>query len=930
MKTANYLRTSYLLLLTLAISNLGFAQWNDNPAINNAIAAGNNKSRFTPWIEEDGNGGHFVAWAEVDFSGVYGAEIYAQHIDAGGNRLWPSTGVLVCNAQNYQTAPRILKDGIGGAFITWGDQRNNFRLDVYAQHIAGDGTLLWANNGILLINSSNEELGPEMISDGKGGAIVVCWSTRDRGNTSDIVAQRVDGQGALLWGEQGAVICQAPGRQVIPRIVTDGQGGGVIVWEDFRAGIRSDIYAQHINANGQSLWTPDGKAVCTAPNDQVYLQVTVDGNGGAIATWSDFRTSTQQTNHLDIYAQRISAAGEMMWTTDGAAVCTQQDEQGIPYLVTDGKGGAIISWSEIRGGQYSIYAQRMLATGSAMWKTDGIAVCTRLRGNLSVGPFMTSDEKSGAIVVWKDDRFDENATDIYAQHISLYGGIEWTDDGVPVSDATGYQYIYQDGQGLDGCVIPDGNGSAITVWSDGRNKKSDDEFNSDIYAAKAAGIPPVPRLLLVTDQCAGAITAKGKLANPPVYSSISLLQDGVAMAYSSADSSFVYFTTQASQPGRHTISVSYTNEKGTTTKDSFYTVSASTSPTVSIQTNHQSTCTGATVSFTAKASDAGQSPLFTWALNGVETGNATSTYTSSGLQNGDVIQCTLIITDASLHCTTATEAASNSIKMTVSETTVPSILLSASANDVCPSTPVLFTAAVSNNSNDETLTYQWKINGATSGTGPSYTTDHLRDQDAVSCVLTVAGGTCASATVASDTILMNVKAVPAIVLQPADTIVTFGSVVQLQATVTGDISDFTWTPQTGLSDAHTLHPATIPVTETADYVFTATTPEGCIVSKHVSLTLFSGVSLPTAFTPNGDGLNDFFRMPPHTLTALTRFSVFSRYGGELFRTMDVSAGWNGRDKKGNLQPPGAYVYTFEGVTIENKKIYIKGMVTLVR
>ena len=120
MKTAKHFRITCLLLLTLLFFHSAQAQWNDNPAVNNAIVTGNNKSRYMPWLEEDGNGGHFVAWAQVDFRGVYGADIYAQLIDAEGKPLWPSTGVLVCNAESYQAAPQILNDGKGGAFIVWG------------------------------------------------------------------------------------------------------------------------------------------------------------------------------------------------------------------------------------------------------------------------------------------------------------------------------------------------------------------------------------------------------------------------------------------------------------------------------------------------------------------------------------------------------------------------------------------------------------------------------------------------------------------------------------------------------------------------------------------------------------------------------------------------------------------------------------------
>src|SRR5258708_1649183 len=90
-----------------------------------------------------------------------------------------------------------------------------------------------------------------------------------------------------------------------PTIVADGAGGAIITWQDNRNGPDLDIFAQRINAGGTPQWTADGVALCTAANNQQNPTIISDGAGGAIVTWHDARGGT----NFDIYAQRLNAAG---------------------------------------------------------------------------------------------------------------------------------------------------------------------------------------------------------------------------------------------------------------------------------------------------------------------------------------------------------------------------------------------------------------------------------------------------------------------------------------------------------------------------------------------------------------------------------------------------------------------------------------------
>jgi hypothetical protein len=196
--------------------------------------------------------------------------------------------------------------------------------------------------------------------------VIVAWED-DRNGFSDVFAQRIDGSGALLWAFDGAPVSLASGNQGAPQLVPDGSGGAIIAWQDFRSGTTADIYAQRVDSSGRALWTLDGAAVATAPGDQLNQRLIADGSGGAIIVWEDDRSGT----FYHVFAQRMDRAGVAQWPTDGVAIALAENQvlsgQLLPQLVSDGTGGAIIVWTDDRNNATSvtdIYAQGVTADGT--------------------------------------------------------------------------------------------------------------------------------------------------------------------------------------------------------------------------------------------------------------------------------------------------------------------------------------------------------------------------------------------------------------------------------------------------------------------------------------------------------------------------------------------------------------------------------------
>ena len=86
--------------------------------------------------------------------------------------------------------------------------------------------------------------------------------------------------------------------------------------------------------------------------------------------------------------------------------------------------------------------------------------------------------------------------------------------------------------------------------------------------------------------------------------------------------------------------------------------------------------------------------------------------------------------------------------------------------------------------------------------------------------------------------------------------------------------------------------------------------------------------IPSAFTPNNDGRNDIFRIPPELGMTLKEMSIYNRWGQKVFTTTDITKGWDGKIK-GSLVPAGVYVYLIKGA-FGNEDIVTSGTITLIR
>ncbi|HLK27284.1 MAG TPA: gliding motility-associated C-terminal domain-containing protein [Puia sp.] len=345
-------------------------------------------------------------------------------------------------------------------------------------------------------------------------------------------------------------------------------------------------------------------------------------------------------------------------------------------------------------------------------------------------------------------------------------------------------------------------------------------------------------------------------------------------------------------------------------------------PSITISTISTNICSGASVTFNAAVSNAGINPFFQWKINGLNVGKDSLSFTTSSLNNDDIITCDMT---ANIGCNSSS-VISNSITVTVSQGIEPTISVHASADSICPGDNIIFTATASNAGTSPS--FQWKINGADIGSDNSvYSGNNFVNKDQVACVLTADDVACQSL-VSSNIVVINVRDSSVISISPYDTSVITGSQVQLRVAVNGSVVSFHWMPSELLQNATAFSPTTKPLTSTNIFALTLTNTDGCTSHASAIIHVKKPLLMPSAFTPNNDGKNDVFRIPSGTLLTLIDFSIYDRWGSKVFSTKDISKGWDGR-VAGKLLPAGSFVYSISG-TSENKKVFFKGTVILIR
>lgn len=326
-------------------------------------------------------------------------------------------------------------------------------------------------------------------------------------------------------------------------------------------------------------------------------------------------------------------------------------------------------------------------------------------------------------------------------------------------------------------------------------------------------------------------------------------------------------------------------------------------------------CSGVSVTFTATPTGGGSSPTYQWLVNSSQAGANSSTYTTTGLVDGDVIEVVMTSSDP---CATPTQAQSNQITIQGLD---PISITTSGDTTLCNSEPVELTVVATGG--DGNYYYDWSVNGVEG--------DQITVSPTQSTTFTVIVGDNCGSTPVNGSFDVIVEGPPSVTFDAVPSVTTildptieFENTSQDGMVVIWDFGD-----STSSTEDNPIH--TYQDTGVFTVQLIVESAGGCIdsLSYDVVVNEIFAFYVPNAFTPTGDLLNDVFEVKG-LMQEDFEMHIFNRWGAKVFETY-TSEAWNGRVMNtGEIVPQGTYSYYIRFDTGEYKFKPVTGIVHLIR
>jgi gliding motility-associated-like protein len=431
-------------------------------------------------------------------------------------------------------------------------------------------------------------------------------------------------------------------------------------------------------------------------------------------------------------------------------------------------------------------------------------------------------------------------------------------------------------------------------------------------------------------------------AAPTVVSPISYCQGAVALPLTATGTNLLYYTAAFGGVGTANL-IPTTTIAGDT---SYYVsqtvggcesnrteivviINPSVLPEAVITSTDVNVCEGTLISFSAIVNNAGANPSLQWLLNGNPIpGEISLNFSSSTLPTNSVISFQV---NSTAVCANPTQIISNVINTNIMPNATPIITIDAEPNIVCVGQPITVTATPLFGGTSPQFIF--RLNGVTVQTGLSntYTSSELESGDFISVIISSNYQCLSGSNTASSNIITIEVAQPPTVDASAtqDTIINGQSTLLIGATNSSNAL-YLWEPATYLVCDVCESTNASPIVSTTYFLTVSDVNTGCVGYDTVDVYVTNEFSIfvPTAFSPNLDGINDDLYVRGTGIKTFT-LDVFDRWGMRVFNTSDQKVGWNGNHKDKPVIA-GVYTYYLKYEKYDGTFGELKGNVTLVR
>jgi gliding motility-associated-like protein len=171
-----------------------------------------------------------------------------------------------------------------------------------------------------------------------------------------------------------------------------------------------------------------------------------------------------------------------------------------------------------------------------------------------------------------------------------------------------------------------------------------------------------------------------------------------------------------------------------------------------------------------------------------------------------------------------------------------------------------------------------------------------------------------------------------------DQVIPFNEAFTISPAYSADVNNYTWSPSVNALSCINCPVVSGIATVSATYRIEVSNENGCEASDDVRIIVAcneSNLNLPSAFTPNNDGRNDWFYPLTRGYSIVNRFIVFDRWGGKVFERNNFAPnaaelGWSGKMKDGQVSGTATYVWIIEATCDAGERVQKKGTITVIR
>mgnify|MGYP001212900614 CR=1 FL=1 len=353
---------------------------------------------------------------------------------------------------------------IGEAIFVWSDTRYGMR-NIFAHKVSSDGQMLWGDDGAVVTDLPGRQEDPVAITDGNGG-VFIAWVDYRFDEQGDIYFQHLNQDGQILLDDNGIALAQIEGKQITINMCTDSLGGVFVTWQDKRSGIDDDIYGTHISASHNIISPGVGVPIVTEGGNQNSKTIEYAGDGEAFIAWADFREGA----NADIYGQRLNTSMESIFPENGFPIASSEEQELKPRATFMDNNVSFLAWKE--GDENSKVLYQLVNAEGLVLDNAGLISNSE---SLQTAPRVKRNSNGEVFVNWKDLRDDPINGDQYFQKININGERQWG-DGIRIDPIDDVDFSARFSAG--------GDGDLNVIWERGTFPEVDiyyQNINSDGY-----------------------------------------------------------------------------------------------------------------------------------------------------------------------------------------------------------------------------------------------------------------------------------------------------------------------------------------------------------------------------------------------------------------------------------------------------------------